>query len=406
MPSDADEAWNQRWRHVYPVDVEVKEARTKGLSIPDLMSETERAKVSKSLVPSDKKDRLNEKSNGAVQSFKQASENPAVKTADLVALLTPEISTFLQIEQVEPGTKAAENALYWLSRTYYLNGLMLSKQRLPQTSGNYERQAWPEEELSYDTALAEFEKFLKDYPDSELAEDAAYHVAAINYHLTYRGHHRHQLEKAQQAYETFIQNYPKSDLAVRAGMNLLGLALEIARIDGKGFDQVVESGNQFISDHTDMGEYEEGRAKLIVAEALFDGPKDYEKCRKISKELMERFSNSNEIGIIGTIYRLYAYSNYYLMNYQEAIYGFSFVIDAFSSPEYNFNYRINEKLAAAHYWRGMSFQFEMMYEQAAKDFKFVINHFPDSVYTKSSRRENEFMESTLHFINERRNKYE
>ena len=58
-----------------------------------------------------------------------------------------------------------------------------------------------------DTAILHYQRLLKDYPQSQYADDAQFMIAFI--YEEYLG----DIERARQAYQLVIDNYPDSELA-------------------------------------------------------------------------------------------------------------------------------------------------------------------------------------------------
>ncbi len=391
LPEGNNEAWNQRWRHVLPVEMQTEEMSAKGLRVREL--KTQKALHAMGGLPERLGDRgqLHSKMSTAVNYVKNTEMQPDAKTSDLVAALTPQIQAMVQLAERSPDPVEAEEAQLWLAKTYYLEGLMRSKQRLPETSGNYKRQAAPEEELAYDSAIEAYKTFLERFPNSEHAEEAAYHIAATQYHLTYRGHHRYQVEKAKQAYESFIEHYPNSELAIRAKLNLLGISLELARMDLEGFVEVAELGKSLLSEYPNANSYIRSRASLIVAESYFEGEhKDYEKTIEACDDILDEFIDSDHRSVIGSAYQLKAYSLFVLGKYDEAISNYTMFIDFFRDPQYQFGYQVEENIASAYFWRGRALIHLGKIEKALSEFELIIEKYPLNTYADQAKKEIEY----------------
>jgi outer membrane protein assembly factor BamD (BamD/ComL family) len=274
----------------------------------------------------------------------------------------------------------AETAQLWLAKSYYLAGLVHSKERLPQTQGNHLRHASPEEEIAYLSALAEYERFLERFPNSEHREEAAYHVAAVHYHLTYRGHHRHQVEKAIQAYQDFIDDYPESEKVPRAYLNLLGMSLEIARMDGEGFDRVIDNYETLMANYPDANDYVALRAKLIAAEAYYEGKKDYDQVFALCNELLDEPGTLQMPGVFGNAIKLRGLTNVVVDNLAESVLDFTLLIDFYQNSEFHFNYKVRQSLACAYFYRGFSSMVMGRTQKAIGDFQKVIDDFEDTQY--------------------------
>lgn len=400
LPEGNNQAWNQRWRHVLPVEMQTEEMSAKGLRVKEL--KTQKALRTMGGLPErlGNREQLHSKMSTAVNYVKNTEMQPGAKTSDLVAALTPQIHAMVQLAERSPDPAEAEEAQLWLAKTYYLEGLMRSKQRLPETSGNYKRQAAPEEELAYDSAIEAYKTFLERFPNSEHAEEAAYHIAATQYHLTYRGHHRYQVEKAKQAYEAFIESYPNSELATRAKLNLLGISLELARMDGDeaSFKQVIDFGELFLSENEDASEYIHGRAQIIVGETYYE-IQEYETALQIADGILDQFSTDVSSSIVGTAHRLKAYSHYFLRNYAEAATELSFIIDYYNDPKFHFGYQVEENIAAAYYFRGMSLKQLGRFGLAQEDFEAGASQFEETPYGQSCLGEFEQIKNQLDTLN-------
>ena len=224
--------------------------------------------------------------------------------------------------------------------------------------------------------------------NSEKTEEIAYLKAATSYHLTYRGHHRHQVELAKQAYQDFIALYPNSDRVPRAKMNLLGIALELARMDEKGFDEVIKIGESLLADYPDANDYIRSRASLIVAESYYEGEnKDYVKTIEACDNILEEFISSEHRSAIGTAFRLKAYSLYFLNRYEEAAANFTMVIEFWQNPDYHFDYQVEENLAAAYYWRGNALKNQGLQSAAKADFQTVVERYPENAFAEWANNE-------------------
>lgn len=386
LPEEAKlEDWNQVWKYVLCVEMEKAEAEAKGFVIPDLLGENLRRQIDK---PSsaEEMNQLASKVNTIYLKMQEKEKDPNCKTEDLIDILEPCAPAMAALTYSE-NRSDIELGMLGLAKTFYLKGLALSQKRLPATSHLHERFAWKDEELAYESALVEYRAFLDQFPDSAQAEEAAYHIAATCYHLTYAGHHRNKIIQAQQAYQDFISLFPSSDRVPRAKLNLLGISLELARIDGNGFDQVVERGEALLNDYPGAGNYIRGRAGIIVAEAYYEGPKDYKKAIELCNILLDEFRNDESSSIIGSAHRLRAYSNYFLENYENAVVDFSFVIDFYRNPSFHFGYQVDENIAAAYFWRGKSYLNVNMRDLAIADFKMVLERFPENMFAQFARTE-------------------
>lgn len=375
------EEWNKRWKHVLPVDLSKQDARTRGFSVPELKTEAilrQRSAAPESFATRLQRSRAVER---VIQDVRNLEEQEGATTRQLVNRLKSEYEN-LAIQAREGSGANAERAQFWLAKAYYLEGLLSSMQRLPKTQGMTERYAWPQEELAYESSLAEFRKFQERFPGSEKSEIVAYHIAGLHYHLTYRGHHRHQVDKAIQVYSSFIDAYPKSNKVPRAYLNLLGLSLEIARMDDSGYENVITKYEALVSNYPDANLYVSQRSKLIAAEAYYEGPKDYVTAKKLTDELIVENGSSENYELLGSLYRLRAYCNLKLELYEESIPDWSFVIDLLSHERFHFGYRIKEKMAAAHFFRAKSYLRMSDRESAEKDFLTILHEYPDSSYAQ------------------------
>lgn len=387
MPEGVNPVWNQRWRHVLPVDMSVDEMSAKGLNVDELKRDAAVRRMGGLPMQLANRAQLSSRISPVVQSANQKYELFRAKPhlndpAELAAMLKPIEDDLIAVAERSPDRAEAETAQLWLARAYYWQGVEASEQRLPKTSFNHERVAWATEENFYDSAMREFDRFLERYPDSLHAEEVEYFKAATAYHLTYRGHHRHQVEKARDAYQGFVDKYPQSDRAPRAKLNLLGIALELARMDqdDASFQYVINVGEDLLETHPDAGDYLRGRASIIVAEAYNDGFQNYPEVIARCRVIIDEFSGESGRSIIGTAHRLKGYAHMFLEQLEEAAAELSFVIDFYEDFDYHFGYQVEENIAAAYYWRGQCLKKLGFTDESMSDFVTCSKRFPGNKF--------------------------
>lgn len=93
-----------------------------------------------------------------------------------------------------PNSEYADNAQYWLGESYYVT-------------------------RNYDIALEAFQRLLRDYPDSPKVPDALLKIGYTHYELK-------QWDQARAALEQVQQQYPDTTLARLAGSRLRSMKLE------------------------------------------------------------------------------------------------------------------------------------------------------------------------------------
>jgi outer membrane protein assembly factor BamD (BamD/ComL family) len=395
--------WNTSWKHVLPVKTTVENARELGFEVPDTLTR-QAVNQNKLQTLSIDFETVNSLRNTAttVERLEESKEKPENDLRkDLIQALEPKFNQFVEVAENSPNKSDAEFAQYWIAKTCYLKGLDLSVQRLPKVHNDNERHAWAQEELCYDSAIEAIDTFLERYPYSEKTEEMLYLKAATSYHLTYRGHHFYQVNLAKQAYQVFIDTYPNSDRVPRAKMNLLGIALEIARMDVFNFDEVIRIGEELLTSHPDANDYIRSRAKIIVAEAYFDDRKDFEIVKKLCDEIIEEFSkDTNGAQVLATAFRLKAKAHSNLKEYDEAAASYSIFLDFYTGEKFHFGYEWEEQVAAAYYWRARALLNLKRYTLAITDFQKAVDEFPQTQHGKLAVGDIEYVNSLMEGENE------
>jgi tol-pal system protein YbgF len=93
-----------------------------------------------------------------------------------------------------PNSEYADNAVYWLGESYYVT-------------------------RNYDIALTSFERLMKNYPDSPKVPDALLKIGYTHYELK-------QWDKARAALLQVQQDYPDTTLARLAESRLRSMKME------------------------------------------------------------------------------------------------------------------------------------------------------------------------------------
>ena len=125
LPEGNNEIWNQRWRHVLPVEIPAETMKAKGLRVAELKTEKALRSMGELPVRLNNRGQLRSRMVSAVDFVKNTEMQPGAKTADLVAALTPQVEAMIQLAERSPDPAEAEEAQLWLAKTYYLEGLML-----------------------------------------------------------------------------------------------------------------------------------------------------------------------------------------------------------------------------------------------------------------------------------------
>ncbi len=343
-----------QWKGVLPVDTDEDWAHEKGIEVKPTLYE--KALVDhRSVIESTRETKeIFETGKEIVQDAVARGKLPDASTEVIINLLSSHEPQWLALTERSTDTKEAAFGRMSLGRLYYLQGLLETKTRFPRIRGVREPfdEATENEGSAYDSALEQFKWIVENAPKSEYAEDAAYHLASTQYHLTNRGHPIHQKKKAIEAYESFIKNFPNSERVPRAYLLLQGLTLGLARLGEAKFDDVIEQGKTLLSKYPQASEYIRGRATLMIAEAYHNGPHNEAETIKICLQILEEFADTKDIAIFGTTYRLLGYAYFFSEQFKKAEETFTIFLDGYSDSKYNYDYRVRDKSAAIRLWRG------------------------------------------------------
>lgn len=215
-------------------------------------------------------DPLNDREiNALTNNFKLKEKDSGITTRELIEYLEPQMPKILAA-----GENGNLNGCFMAATYYYLRGLAATKDRMTnfRQVGFRDQKYLPlsdDEMRSYLTAL-QYYQFCADQ-NSNIREKALYHCAAAIYGMRNQGNKLIRIPQAIEAYQKYIYEYPEGKWAKRAAMNIVGLELELHRLNGLNTESIATTLSLaqdilFRESNTQTLGYEELRVALMMME--------------------------------------------------------------------------------------------------------------------------------------------